>query len=92
MADRKALERRVMEIVGRQYRKAPAFQPDRPITASDRLREDLGFDSLALVVLQIELEDAFHIRFDPAAEDLQQIFTCTESLIESVQDHITAQT
>ena len=34
------------------------------VTGQTRLMEDLGFDSLALMMLAMEIEDAFGFRFD----------------------------
>lgn len=92
MADIQASRCRLMEILNEQYQRSPAFQPERPILENDLLRDELGFDSLALVVLQIEIEDAFGIRFDPAEEDLQQVFFSVGTLFKSVQDHLQART
>ncbi|MBS7263032.1 MAG: acyl carrier protein [Eubacteriales bacterium] len=33
------------------------------VTEQTRLVEDLGFDSLALIMLAMEIEDAFHFKF-----------------------------
>jgi len=33
------------------------------VTQETKLVEDLGFDSLALMMLSMEIEDAFHFRF-----------------------------
>jgi acyl carrier protein len=33
------------------------------ITEETRLAEDLGFDSLTMMMLSMEIEDAFHFRF-----------------------------
>ena len=41
-----------------------------------------------LIVLQIDIEDAFHIRFDPVEEDLQQVFLSVRTLTDSVQSHM----
>lgn len=34
------------------------------VTADTKLVEDLGFDSLALMMLSMEIEDAFNFRFE----------------------------
>lgn len=34
-----------------------------PVTEETRLIEDLGFDSLALMMLSMEIEDAYHFKF-----------------------------
>ena len=33
------------------------------VTENTRLAEDLGFDSLTMMMLSMEIEDAFHFRF-----------------------------
>lgn len=33
------------------------------VTEETRLMEDLGFDSLAMMMMAMELEDAFHFKF-----------------------------
>ena len=33
------------------------------VTESTRLVEDLGFDSLAMMMLSMEIEDAYHFKF-----------------------------
>ena len=37
-----------------------------------RLREDLGMDSLNLVLLQVELESVFGFTFDPLDDDFRR--------------------
>lgn len=34
------------------------------VTEDTRLVDDLGFDSLAMMMLSMEIEDAFHFRFE----------------------------
>ena len=43
-----------------------------------RLREDLGMDSLNLVLLQVELESVFGFTFDPLEEDLPNCWVCVQ--------------
>ncbi len=38
------------------------------------LKLDLGFDSIALVVLQVNIEERFGIQFDPLQDDFDEIF------------------
>lgn len=56
-----------------------------PIQKNMRLRDDLGFDSIDLVVLQVELEDYFHIRFDPLEDDFIKIFNSVGTLCECLE-------
>ena len=38
-----------------------------------------------LVVLQIGIEDAFHIRFDPVKNDLKNVFNSIKNISDCVQ-------
>lgn len=49
------------EVVEKVLRKISGIECFRP---KDRLQEDLGFDSLDLVTLLVELEEACEIEFD----------------------------
>ncbi len=54
------------------------------ITKIDRcsnLRTDLKLDSINLVNLQVELEDAFDIQFNPLETDLAAVFESVDSII-----------
>jgi acyl carrier protein len=63
------LETRAREILGRQLRADPAG-----LRAEDRLREDLGADSLDLVELIYEFEEAFATRIpDERAVDIRTV-------------------
>lgn len=53
---------------------------DQIITNSHLLRKDLGFDSLAIVHLQVAIEDEFEIRFDPVNTDFITVFETVGSL------------
>jgi len=61
---------------------------DKIILPEDRLREDLGLDSLGMVNLQVSIEDEFGIRFDPVETDLTEVFNTINSLIEFVYTHV----
>ncbi|CCO22312.1 acyl carrier protein [Maridesulfovibrio hydrothermalis] len=53
---------------------------DQIITDRHSLRKDLGFDSLAIVHLQVAIEDEFEIRFDPVSTDFITVFETVGSL------------
>lgn len=59
-----------------------------PIGPETNIFRDLEFDSLMLVVLQIDIEDAFHIRFDPTTEDFRSIFSTIHALSSCVKQHL----
>ena len=48
------------------------------------LKLDLEMDSIALVVLQINMEDAFGIQFDPLQNDFEEIFCTVERVCQFV--------
>ncbi len=50
---------KLKEILGKVL---PDVDPDT-ITESTRLAEDLGFDSLAMMMMAMEIEDAFGFKF-----------------------------
>lgn len=63
------LEARAREILGRQLKTDPGL-----LRAQDRLREDLGADSLDLIELLYEFEQAFDARIpDERAVDLRTV-------------------
>lgn len=50
-----------------------------------RLREDLELDSVAMVNLQVAIEDEFDIRFDPIETDLAEVFDTVGSLADFIE-------
>ena len=85
---RQRTEMKIMEIVVGMFQNSAEYDQKRVINTGTRIRDELGFDSVMLIVLQIDIEDAFQIRFDPAQEGLQQIFTSVRTLTDYVQSHI----
>lgn len=49
-----------------------------------RLQEDLNMESIQIVELQIELETAFSITFDPIEDDFFAIFQTIGTLYDAV--------
>lgn len=58
--------------------------PLKKIGPNMRLQEDLEMESLQLVELQIELETAFSITFDPIEDDFFEIFQTIGTLYDAV--------
>ena len=58
------------------------------ILAEHRLRDDLGLDSLAMVNLQVIIEDEFDMRFDPIETDLAEVFETVESLADFLVSYL----
>ena len=85
---RNETEHRIIGIVTEMFRNSAEYNKGITINAETKIQEELGFDSVMLVVLQIDIEDAFQIRFDPVEEDLQQVFLSARTLTDSVQSHM----
>ncbi|MCI8939900.1 MAG: hypothetical protein HFH12_07910 [Dorea sp.] len=85
MPERKKIEETILRIVSEQYNSLTGNAEARIITLYTDIRKDLGFDSIMLVVLQIGIEDAFHIRFDPVKNDLKDVFTTIQNISDCVQ-------
>lgn len=79
-------EERVLRVVSVRYDSLVKEESKTKITMDTDIRRDLGFDSITLVVLQIELEDEFHIRFNPAEDDLEKIFTTVQVISDYIKD------
>lgn len=82
------IQRQVIEIIQKQCADSGVPRRTQPITAETAIREELAYDSIMLVVLQIEIEDRFRFRFNPAEEDFLQIFSTVGALCASIQRHI----
>ena len=85
---REETENRIIEIVTEMFRNSAGYNKDVTVSAKSQIQDELGFDSIMLIVLQIDIEDAFHIRFDPVEEDLQQVFLSVRTLTDSVQSNM----
>lgn len=48
------------------------------------LLEDLGYDSITKIQLQVEIEDEFGFLFDPLEDDFDDIFSTVEKLCQYV--------
>lgn len=59
-----------------------------PVRMDLKLRDEIGLDSIDLVVLQINVEDCFNIRFDPLADNFLKIFDSVGTLCEYVDSKI----
>jgi len=71
----------IREILLRTF----SWLDENNITLESRLREDLELDSLAMVNLQVAIEDEFDIRFDPVETDLTEVFETVGTLINFIE-------
>lgn len=85
---REETENRIIGIVTEMFRNSAGYNKEVTVSPETQIQDELGFDSIMLIVLQIDIEDAFHIRFDPVEEDLQQTFLSVQTLTDSVQSHM----
>jgi acyl carrier protein len=77
LSARLAIEQRVFQVLGKIAKWLPREQEVHP---NNSLKQDLGFDSLALVHLQVAIEDEFGFRFDPVQTNFITVFDTAESL------------
>lgn len=83
--EKKEIENQLLKLVWKRYIDFGRNDEGQEITLDTDVRKDLNFDSVMLIVLQVDIEDTFHIRFDPIQEDFQQIFTTVRSMSQYVQ-------
>ena len=50
------------------------------LKAGARIREDLGFDSILLIDLMVELEARFGLYFEPLSPEMDTVFTTVGAL------------
>ena len=75
---RPMIEQRVCQVI---LTVADWLPNNQEVLQSDSLKNDLGFDSLALVHLQVAIEDEFGFRFDPVRTDFISVFDKVVNLI-----------
>lgn len=69
------LLRRIINVIRKTCESDIMIPFDNPLINPDTdLKLDLGLDSIALVVLQINIEECFGIQFDPLQDDFDEIF------------------
>jgi len=56
-----------------------------PALLDKDLQNDLGLDSLAMVTLQVSIEDQFDLRFDPILMDLASVFQTVGTLVDFIR-------
>ena len=79
------IEQRVFALEKKRYQAVHLSQNEESLHIHMDIRKDLGFDSTMLVVLQVDIEDEFHIRFNPLEEDIRSIFTTINNISTYVQ-------
>ncbi|NDV57969.1 acyl carrier protein [Bacteroides sp. 519] len=73
----KNIEERIIQIIKKQF---IWLSSQEEISVNASLRNDLAFDSIAIVNLQVLLEDEFDFRFNPVVDDFSKIFYSIETL------------
>ena len=56
------------------------------ISPESRLQEDLSFDSIHILMLQVALEEIFCFRFNPMEDNFRQIFATVGSIVDYISD------
>ena len=77
---KQATYEQLLGIVREIYLDSAGAEAEKEITMDTDIKKDLGFDSIMLVVLQIQIADTFHIRFDLVQDDFQSIFTTVRNI------------
>ena len=85
---REKTENRILEMVTEMFCSSAGCDKDRAVSVETRIQDELGFDSVMLIILQINIEDVFGIRFNPVEENLQEIFISVRTLTDYVQRQI----
>lgn len=62
------------------------LESEEAVTRESTLVDDLMFDSVSLLYLQVAIEDEFDIRFDPLTDDFTSIFYSADSLCNNIGD------
>ena len=62
-----------------------AMPKEQEITLESNLKDDLGIDSMMMFRLLVDCEEQFDIRFDPAIDDLNEIFQTVNSLLLAIE-------
>lgn len=60
------------------------LENEEVVTREATLVDDLMFDSVSLLYLQVAVEDEFDIRFDPLTDDFTSIFYSVDSLCKNI--------
>ena len=85
---KQATYEQLLGIVREIYLDSAGAEAEKEITMDTDIKKDLGFDSIMLVVLQIQIEDTFHIRFDLVQDDFQTIFTTVRNIFNFVRKYL----
>ena len=73
----------IMEVLQKHHKEF-----GREIQGNVLLKDDLGLDSIDLVILQVELEDKFRIRFEPLEDNFSKIFYSIKTLCDCLEKKI----
>ena len=84
------IENQLIKIIQNICQDSLMGTTEQELTADTDIQRDLGFDSILLVVLQIQIEDAFHMRFNAAQDDLRKVFTNIGRIRDYIEQHIGA--
>lgn len=77
----KKIEQKLLELVCETIGCGMDKLNDRSV-----LLEDLGYDSITKIQLQVEIEDEFEFLFNPLQDDFDDIFSSLERLCQYVME------
>lgn len=82
------IEKKVLGLVSKVWMSSLNSNGNMEIFLDTDIRKNLNFDSIMLVVLQVELEDEFHIRFNWVEEDVRMVFTTVQNISDYVLNRL----
>lgn len=81
------MERQTEKKIWKMVREIAGIEMQEPQDKNVCL-EDIGYDSISKVRLQVEIEDEFGFLFDPLEDDFDEIFSTLEKLYRSVAEKV----
>ena len=84
---RKRIEKKVLELVYETIDKGEDV-PGDVLADRESMLMDLGYDSISMIHLQVEIEDEFRFMFDPKEDDFEEIFSTVGKLCDYVVQRV----
>ncbi len=79
-ATQKRIQQEILAIIKEKCAFEYSSVAKEEVLLETDIKKELGMDSIAILILQITIEDRFQMRFNPLKDDLGQVFTTAERL------------
>lgn len=83
---RRKIEKKIQELIFHTIHEEEKLVVDR-----NESLIALGYDSISMIHLQVEIEDEFRFMFDPIEDDFEQIFSSVANLYDYVVHRVMEQ-